>query len=251
MDKFLDIATDALFEIGVLGIDTPVPTAAQAQLCLRIANRELDAWAALRRFVFAFTFVEYTLTPNHQPHLIGPGPGLTAADFTVTQRPVRVEGANLVLNNVTPNVDLELTPRDRAWWNAQTVKPLATSVPTDLYYEPSWPNGALNLWPVPTFAYGLRLELWGLILQFAKITDEFSMPPAYRRAVVLTLAEKSCRSFGRPAMPDLIKDAAQARADLQTNNVSSPRIASADYGTQGSRGGRGSTFNYYSGMPGK
>lgn len=250
-DKFLDIATDALFEIGVLGIDTPVPTAAQAQRCLRIANRELDAWAALKRFVYAVTFQQFTLTPNHQPHLIGPGPGLTAADFTVPQRPVRVEGANLVLNNVAPNVDLELTLRDRAWWNAQTVKSIATEVPTDLYYEPDWPNGSLFLWPVPTFAYGIRLELWTLIAQFAAITDTFSMPPAYRRAVVLTLAERACRPFGRPPMPDLITDAREARAALQTNNISSPRIASADYGAQGSRRGRGSTFNYYTGLPGR
>lgn len=247
-DKFLDIATDALFEIGVLGIDTPVPTAAQAQRCLRIANRELDAWAALRRFVYAVTFQQFTLTPNHQPHLIGPG--LTAPDFAAAQRPVRIEGANLVLNNVTPNVDLELTLRDRAWWNAQTVKSIATEVPTDLYYEPAWPNGALNLWPVPTFAYGLRLELWTLILQFTAITQDFSMPPAYRRAVVLTLAERACRPFGRPPMPDLITDAREARAALQENNIASPRIASADWGTQGGRG-RGRGFNYYTGLPGR
>ena len=104
---------------------------------------------------------------------------------------------------------------------------------------------------VPTFAYGIRLELRTLILQFTAITQEFSMPPAYRRAVVLTLAEKACRPFGRPPMPDLIKDAADARAALQENNIASPRIASADYGTAGSRGGRGSTFNYYTGLPGR
>jgi hypothetical protein len=244
--KVLDICTDALFENGAYGIDTPVLSAVDGQMALRWLNRRLDAWAALKRYAFTQTFTQFTLTPNHQPHLIGPG--LTAPDFAVKQRPVRIEGAALVLTDVTPNVDIELNIRDAAWWKAETVKSIATTTPTDLYYEPDWPNGSLFLWPVPTFAYGLRLELWGVISRFVAITDVFSFPPAYERALVLTLAEDLCRPFGRPPMPDLIAAAKEARADLQTNNIKSPRIASADYGASGSRGGRRSSFNYYSGQ---
>lgn len=245
-DKVLDICTDALFENGAYGIDTPVLSAADGALALRVLNRRLDAWAALKRYAYNITFPQFTLTPNHQPHLIGPN--LVAPDFAAAQRPVRIEGAALVLNNVTPNVDVPLNIRDDAWWKDERVKSIATTTPTDLYYSPDWPSGSLWLWPVPTFAYGLRLEVWGLISQFVKLSDVFSLPPGYKRALVLTLAEDLCRPFGRPPMPDLIAAAKEARADLQTNNIKSPRIASADHGASGSQGGRRSTFNYYSGQ---
>lgn len=248
-DHVLDILTDALFENGAYGIDSPVLSAEDSVLALRVLNRRLDAWAALKRYAYNVAFPEFTLTPNHQPHLIGPN--LVAPDFAAAQRPVRIEGANLVLNNVTPNVDLQLNIRDAAWWNSQTVKAIATTTPTDLYYSPDWPNGSLWLWPVPTFAYGLRLEVWGLISQFATIATVFSLPPAYKLAVVLTLAEDLCRPFGRVLTPELKEAARDARAAIQSNNIKSPRIASADYGASGSSRGRGSNFNYYTGLPGK
>lgn len=245
-DTVQNIINDAFAEIGVFA-GTQTPDATSSALALRVLNRELDQWAALKRFVWAVEFSEFTLTPNHQPHLLGPG--LTSPDFAVAQRPVRIEGANLVLTNVNPVVDLKLNIRDAAWWRSQTVKGIATDIPTDLYYEPDWPNGSIFLWPVPTFAYGIRLELWTLISQFTSLAAAFSFPPGYLKAIVLTLAEKLCRAWGRPSMPDLIAEARDARAKLQTANISSPRIASADFGTGGSRGGLRSSFNYLSGMP--
>lgn len=243
-DKVLDIITDALYEIGAYGPGDGPVDAPDAQLGLRRLNMELDAWAALKRYAYEVTFNEYTLVPNLQPHTIGP----EGATFEVAQRPVRIEGASLVLNNVTPNVDSPiLNIRDAAWWKDQAVKPLATTTPTDLYYEPSWPNGSLWLWPVPTFAYGLRLEVWGLISQFATLNQVFSLPPGYKKALTLKLAVRLCRPFGRPLTADLKADANEACANLQSNNMESPRIASADYGASGRHKGR-PTFNYYTGQ---
>ncbi len=245
-DTLRDIVTDALLEIEAYGPgDLPV-SASDAKLAMRITNRELDAWAGRKAYVYTVTFNAYTLTPNHQPHLIGPG--LAPPDYAATQRPQRIEGANLILNTVTPNVDLPINIRDAAWWDNERIKDLKTNVPTDLYYSPDWPNGSLWLWPIPNFPYGLRLECWGLIPQFVSLDDPFSLPPGYRKALVLTSAERYCRPWGRPAMPDLIADAKQARSDIQTNNVKSPRISSADYGASGSSSGRRPGFNYYSGM---
>lgn len=241
-----DVCFDALRENLAYGIDEPELSADDAALALRWLNRLLDGWAALRRYAYNVNFQAFTLTPNHQPHLIGPD--LTAPDFAAAQRPVRIESAALILNDVVPNVDLDLNIRDDAWWAAETVKGIATTTPTDLYYSPDWPNGSLFLWPVPTFAYGLRLELWTLISRYADLDTVFTLPPGYERAVVLTLAEHLCRPFGRPLMPDLIADARKARAEIQTNNIKSPRIASADIGTAGGTSGRRATFNYFTGQ---
>lgn len=229
--KFIDIATDALIEINALAAGE-TPANADAQLCLTRANNLLDEWASRRVYAYNNNFTLFTLTPGHGPHLIGPG--LASPDFAAAQRPIKVEGATIVLTNlVTPVDTAPLGIRDDDWWNNQRVKTLQSSIPTDLYYSPDWPNGALNLWPVPNFAYQLRLETWVLISQFATINDTFSLPPAYRKAIMLTLAEELCGPFGKQPSPLLLLKAREARKAVQGNNIASPRISTSEAGQGG------------------
>lgn len=239
---FQDIAIDALTEIQALGAGEPL-SPADGALCLTRANNLMDEWASRRVYAYNIQFTAYTLTANHAPHLIGPG--LTAPDFAATQRPVKIEGAALILNTSVPNVDVPLKLRDDDWWNNQRVKSLTSSVPTDLYYSPDWPNGSLNLWPVPSVSYGLRLETWVLLTQFATLNDAFSQPPAFRKAFMLTLAEEMCGPFGKTPSPMLVMKAQAARKALQGNNISSPRISTAEAGQSSGNGGG---FNYLTGQ---
>jgi hypothetical protein len=228
---------------------------------LAVANQLADEWAARRVYQWTTTFNLYTLTPNHEPHLIGPG--LVAPDFPAPWRPVRIENAALVLTgngpvepapnppanppqNVNTNVDLPLNIRDANWWAANRVKGIATNVPTDLYYEPDWDSGQLWLWPVPSFAYGLRLNVWAGLTPWATVQSPFSAPPGYFKAFALTLAEELPDMF-EVAMPaGLAELARRARMAVQGNNNQSPRIASADFGTRTPPKG---DWNYFSGGP--
>jgi hypothetical protein len=161
---------------------------------------------------------------------------------------LELDGAALVLTNSTPNVDQPLNVRDADWWNNQRIKTLASDIPTDVYYEPDWPNGSLYFWPVPDFAYGARLRLRSVVQQFAATTTTFSAPPAYQLALALTMAEHMCMWWGLQVPAGLPAQAVTARRAVQINNFKSPRIASADYGT---RGRPRADFNYYSGLPSK
>jgi len=209
-------------------------------------NRILDEWQAKFPYAYASTFQSFTLTPGHAPHLIGPG--LVSPDFGVNVRPVRIDGGALILNTQTPNVDVPLNIRDKDWWNNQRVKALTTNVPTDLYYEADWPNGQLNFWPVPEFAYGVRLQTWVTLLQAASVTVAFSAPPAYFAGLSLTLAEALCQPFLNQEPPaSLVERARKARLAIQGNNAQTPRIQTIDYGTRGRS--KGGDFNYYTGGP--
>jgi hypothetical protein len=211
-------------------------------------NAIIDQWAARKAYAYSETFQQFTLTPNHNPYLIGPA--VTAPpDFKVTARPIRLEenGATLILTNVTPNVDVPLTVRTGDWWNNQRVKTLTTNVPTDVYYEPDFPNGTLFFWPVPNFAYGIRLRLWTFVTQFSSTAAQLIAPPAYLEALIKTLAEQLVLMYGTIMPPSLPTEAVRARAALMGNNSKSPNIPSADYGTTGGRST--SDWNYYSGGP--
>jgi hypothetical protein len=230
-----------------------IPSSSQFQEALGVLNQIVDEWTARKPFAWATTFTQYTLTPYHQPHLIGPG--LVAPDFAAAVRPVRIESAELVLTgfgpppvsapNVNTNVDLPLNLRDSAWWANKSVKGISSTVPTDLYYESDWDSGALWLWPVPAAAFGLRLETWVTLSQFQSINVKFSAPPAYFNALAYTLARALVDAYevAMPGqLPILLRDAMKA---IQGNNVKSPRIASADWGTDGNS--RRGDFNYMTG----
>lgn len=250
-DLWSDIIQDALYEIEAYNSAATIASgisASDKNLALRYLNRILDGWSARKVYAWSDSFVPYTLTPNHAPYLIGPG--LASPDFAAPYRPVSIDpdGAALILTNVTPNVDVPLNVRDADWWNNQRVKSLATSIPTDLYYEPDFPNGSLYFWPVPNFAYGVRLRLRNVLAQVTDVTASFVGPPGYNRAAVLTLAEDLCTPFGRPVPPELPGMARRARAVIGINNQKSPRCSSADFGTRGSTINM-PDFNYYSGEP--
>lgn len=229
---------EALQEIGVLGAEeTGDP--ADVSFALRKLNRLLDDWNAIREAVYGELFTSYTLTPNLQPHTIGPN----SATFTVTQRPVDLLGANLILTNVTPNVRTPITLRDSDWWGDLAVLDLTSSIPTDCYYSPAWPNGAIYLWPIPTAAYHLELQT-RVLLNAVTLADTFWLPPGYRNAITLTLAEALAPAFHATLTQGTIQQASQARARIFANNDQTPRLTTLDAGMPGATGQ--STFNYRS-----
>jgi hypothetical protein len=196
-------------------------------------NQQVDMWAARGCYAWTTTFLTYSLTAGHSPTRIGPG--LTPPDFDCTPRPVRIHSAQLVLPG-SSNVTININVRDSAWYQSLNVKNIESNVPTDLYYEPLDPNGALYFWPISNTGQSVILEVWVQLQQFATLADPFLAPPAYLQAVTLTLAEELCDLWGVNPPPNLARRAVKARDALQSNNNLPPRIMSADYGTMSSPG---------------
>ncbi len=230
------ILRDAFREIAVFAPTDSIPPD-DMSFALGKLNRLFDNMTDDRRVVFANQFVTYPLIPNHTPHTIGPN----SADFTVTTRPVSIELAQFVLTSVTPNLYLPIHLRDDAWWASVPIRGVTSSICTDLYYSPDWPNGTLNLWPVPSVAGSLEL-VTRTVFALVSVTDTFWLPPGYRDWVTLKLAEALVSGYpGSTVAPTLGKAIADGESRLLTSNVRAPSLATADYGTGGGRGG---SFNY-------
>jgi hypothetical protein len=237
----LDLITDALTELNIYQAGEAL-RAEDGALGLSRLNRILDKWNADGRRLYNESFVTNTLTPNLQPHTIGP-----TGTWSATTRPVDIVGANLVLNTTTPNVKVPITIRDDNWWLMNSVPALATSYPTDLYYSPDFPNGSLYFWPVPTTAYPVDLLLHNLFAQVV-LSDTVSLPPGYLDAVTLTLAEDLRKPFAAPPDPDLKQRASDARALVFANNENAPRLRTQDAGMPSDRQSSNiTTFNYLNG----
>lgn len=184
-------------------------------------NQLFEAWNTKRPAIYRSVATTYPLTPSLNPHTMGP-----AGTWTIAQRPVAIDAANLLQSGATRT---PVTVRDAAWYRDLAMPSLTSPVPTDLYYDPTWPNGSLYLYPVPAAAYGL--ELWTRDT-FARValTDIVTYPPGYEGAIVDTLAEDSAEGLGRQPGPRLVARARQRRADLYALNDPIPRMATAQAG---------------------
>lgn len=233
----LDICRHAAQKLGVYGAGESL-TAEDAADLLANLNSLLDSWNANRDAVYADLFLTFPLTASLSPHTIGP-----TGTFVVAQRPVSIEGAGIVIAGTSPTaVTSPINLRDAAWWDDVRMDALSTSLPTDLYYDPTWPNGSLYFWPVPTMIRDVTFWTRTVLAQLL-LTSTFSLPPGYEKALTLTLAEDSADLFGVAIPPQMPAQAAQARATIFSNNRRTPRLETRDAGLPGGRG----TYSYLTG----
>lgn len=208
----------------------------------------INATPQLFQTAIAGALVATTPTPTGQAIFSTPD-NIFPNYLTTYTRPVKIADANILLTNSNPVVKVPLRIRDKDWWIANTVPTVATTLPTDLYYDPTYPNGRIYLWPLQTNAFGLELEVWNSLNDISDLNYQFFMPPAYWSAVTLSLAEAMVPAYGLPPqrITSLRDQAMKARAAVQDLNSQPPRIVSADSGIPKGGQRNRSFFNYLSG----
>jgi len=165
-------------------------------------NDMIGTWRNESLLVFAIRADIFTLSVNVQAYTIGSGATFNAP------RPTYIKDANLVLQQTTPAVRLPLEIlRDSSEWAAIRVRAITNSLPLKLYYDPTMPNGTINLWPAPLLAYQLELFSWAQLDRFADIaTTNYTFPDGYDDAIRHNLAVALA-----PMIPDKMR---QGRLDM-------------------------------------
>lgn len=237
------IVRRAALELGVVAANESL-TAPVADLFLGTLNMLVDQWNASRMAVYASNFQTFTLPTNQNPITIGP----TAADWTVTQRPVRIEAADLVIQDLGQPTEVRngITINTSRWWMDLDTPGIQTAYPTDLYYEPAWPNGNIFFYPVPTTAYPVTLQLPAVLGSYALATT-FSMPQGYEAALMYTLAEWCATPMGVAVPTKTAQLAAMARVIIFGNNIEPVGLVTLDAGMPTSAGTNRPTWNWYTG----
>lgn len=223
-----DLVTSALRELGIVDM-LDAPPAELSALGLGLLNRLLDDWNADRGTIYADVHTSpVALSSGTNPHTIGP----SGATFTATTtRPVSVEGIRLTTDNGETYL-APLRPRDAAWWHAVAATGVQSDYPTDFYYDPTWPNGSIYLYPEPGSS-SVKAQLWyRIVLAQVALADTVTLPPGYYSALLETLKEKltGLPMFASMATGDIKEAARIARARAFGNNQTVPRLITADAG---------------------
>jgi hypothetical protein len=218
-----DLITQAMTDLGALA-SGEVPSAAEMTQGLASLNQLIDGWMAEALTVPTIQRNVFALVANQATYQIGP----TAVDWVVTNRPVAIQRAGLVLNTVAPSIEYPLYMMTDEEYGAVSIKALTTVYPSEAYYNPTMPNGTFFLWPTPTVSSNqIALYLPTPLNQFTDATTAIALPPMYARALRYNLAVDLAPGLGREPSPTILGIATAALAAVKLQNLK-PSILSID-----------------------
>lgn len=180
-------------------------------------NLMLDAWQADQLFAYSIEETTKALTAGVGTYTIGP-----AADIPMTPRPVNIEWA---FTRDAQNYDRQIDIEPNQVYASIVLKSLGNIYPQVLFFNPDYPVGSVNLWPLPNAGLTLHLGTWVILTEYASLNDTVSVPPGYEDAMVFSLAERLCPEYGKSVSNDLAKQAQLARARVMGNNLPDERVA--------------------------
>ena len=207
MTTALDIITDALQELGVVGAGDAVEPE-DAALGLRRLNQVLQTWANSRLTLPALVEISVTLT-TAQTYTIGPSGG------TVAARPVRVNSAKA---RDSAGTEHPVGVINAAQWDEIAVKDVSGGPPLYVWYQATNTNGTANVYPKAS-GYTLLLDCQTLLTSFASTATTFSLPDGYEAALYLTLADSLASSYGKQLTQDTRRRMAGAVSAIKRTNT--------------------------------
>lgn len=216
ISTFTDIASDALTDIGMLGIGQAASPEQIAQ-AMRFANRMIAKWNTQRLMLYWVGQFPYVLTAFQQDYTLGPTGGIAAP------RPVFVESAQIQGPGSKQSLPLSLL--DKSKWGAIRDKgatcSLPDGLPQDVWIEYSYPNLAFHLWTIPSNACSIILAAWQQLQQFATPFDQINFPDGYEECLVKNLAVALAPAYDQAVSQTLYNEAADGLQKLMAINSQS------------------------------
>ena len=218
MATALDIINRSMRLIGVLE-SGETATASEAQDALAVLNEMLDAWNLESLVVFSIDALEFTLVVNQGTYTVGVG-----GNFNTT-RPVKIESVTFRDITQTPNLDIPLRTLNDDDYESIGLKALKSTWPQAYYYDRAYPLGNLFLWPVPTLANKIVLNLWHPLTQIAALSTTVDLPPGYRRALQYNLAVELAAEYSATITAVVAGLALASKAQLKDTNAVTPELS--------------------------
>lgn len=220
MTTALTIITDAMAQANLAEQGQEL-SADEAVLGLRYLNRLMGKWSQMR-LLFPVP-AEYSVTLNGaQSYTIGP------TGDVVGLRPIKLLHVNAVDANGT-TYGMHIRTQDQ--WESIALKNVTGGPPEQVYYQPTNTNGRVWVYPVAT-GYTLSINALALLTSFASLSTDLALPEGYEAAIVPTLADELCSSYGVQTPGDVLRRAAGAVRALKRTN-SEPLLVQHDMAASG------------------
>lgn len=234
----LTIITQSLRKMGVYAPSEAL-TDSDAQQGLESLNDMLDGWSNDSLSCFAVLEQTFTLTPGVGTYTIGPGGMIDRV------RPLKVmfgTGTAYLLDQNGDKYPVEVVTRDK--WNLITQPNITSDLPSYLFYDPQYPLGIINLYPLPNIGYPVFFDSYQQLGSFTSLSTLLSLPPGYKKALQDNLVIELWPFFKPDAAQipgNLERDAARSLMKVKRTNI---RPSQASYDPEIVAKARGS-YNIY------
>jgi hypothetical protein len=183
---------------------------------LRMLNRLLDTLSNDTDWAYYASSEDFALT-GQQSFTIGP------TGNCITTRPIKVETATVDRNGISYPVAVI----DNEKYDLMTYKALQGANTQAIYYEATYPNATVYLYPEST-GCTLNMRVLNSVKQFATAYTQIEMPEGYEDAVMLALAIRMAPSYSRQVNPDTRLAARKAMNFVTTTNTVIPTLQLPD-----------------------
>lgn len=184
-----DLVKAAMRLIQVSSSDTDI-TAAELQDGIESLNRMIDQWGVEELMLYQVKRETFPLTNGQNPFTIG-----YAADWN-TIRPTKIVDAYLTIQAGSIPVDYPMQVINYDDYNAIRLKTLTTNFPSYLYYEPSFPQGTVYIYPICAASNEtITLTSWKPLCLINDPTCYLELPPGYWEALVFNLAVRMAEEY--------------------------------------------------------
>lgn len=226
----------ALKQVGVLGVGQTAG-AEDIQDAFRILNMMISQWAVKRNVVHQILDVApsnsseaaYEADGVGDPaFLAGGGSSISGrqvytvglgGDFNI-ERPSKILGVYCRQLNPQPVDTPMVLLQSQTDWGRITTK-FIESIPSVAYYDPQYPLGMLQVWPIPNDLYEIHIQCLAALPRFESISQDINLPPEYEEALMYNLAGRLYPMYGLPPDQVVIKLAAAA---LQTVRMANTQV---------------------------
>jgi len=215
--------------LRLLGVKAAGESATQEEAndAFEALNGMVASWNNESLMIYNLETVTHTLVSGTGDYTIG-----ASGTINVT-RPQRIESAYIDDNNSSwPLAMVNNEQYGRIWQ-----KTTESSYPSYLYYESSFPLGTIKLWPVPSSANTLNLNVYNQIDAFASTATTISLPPGYERMIDYNLAVEIAPEYGVEPSPTIQNIAIDSKSRIKILNSKNIPVLRSPMRFLGSGGG--------------
>lgn len=181
---------------------------------LATLNSMLDSWSNESLACFANLEQSGTLVVGQQSYTVGPG-----GDFDM-QRPINITvgpGAARIRDTNGNDYDVEVITQDR--WNEIGAKYTTSDIPDTLFYDPQYPLGIINIFPIPIISYTLFWDSRLQLADFGSLNAAMSLPPGYYKALTTNLSVALYPYYRGSAQQPDTESAMIAKGNIKRSNL--------------------------------
>jgi hypothetical protein len=208
MPTVAQMITRSLRLIEALGAGE-TPTTDEYADALYVYNSMIDSWNNERLMLYYTEELTETLVNGDQTYTVGP-----AGDINAT-RPLAITGAFVVDNDI--RYPVEIINKDA--WDSIFDVTTTSSYPNFLFYDPQYPLGVINLFPVPSTTCTLHVDAKKQLTSFASTGTSLALPPGYQAMIEYNGAIWLAPEWGKAVKPEVAEIAAKTMKVVKATNL--------------------------------